>query len=141
MTVERVGSDIPRALEELPEKFDDFKTEFNEFKYRLLADYECKREEARSYRTSPLLFMDWIRSGSAVDAFDDLCTVRVSGMVAALAGSLCARALARAMHSISSLPTSWNGRRPRQRMRRAVSTVRQPFKRHQRNPELVGRCV
>ena len=71
MTVERVGSDIPRALEELPEKFDDFKTEFNEFKYRLLADYERVSVEARSYRANPFLF--W--SGFAVGALLTLLTI------------------------------------------------------------------
>lgn len=71
MTVERVGSEIPRALEELPEKFDDFKTEFNEFKYRLLTDYERMRGEARSYRASLLFF--WI--GLAVGALLMLLTI------------------------------------------------------------------
>ena len=71
MTVERVEPGIPRTLEELPEKFDDFKTEFNEFKYKLLADYERVSEEARSYRASPFLF--W--SGFAVGALLTLLTI------------------------------------------------------------------
>lgn len=71
MTVERVGSDIPRTLEELPEKFDDFKVEFDEFKFKLLADYERMSKEARSYRVSPFLF--WI--GLAVGALLTLFTI------------------------------------------------------------------
>lgn len=71
MTVERVESDISRALEELPEKFDDFKAEFEEFKYKLLADYERMSEKTRSYRASPFLF--W--SGFAVGALLTLLTI------------------------------------------------------------------
>ena len=76
MTVERVGSDIPRSLEELPEKFDDFKAEFNEFKYKLLVDYGRVSEEARSYRANHFLF--W--SGFAVGALLTLLTISALGV-------------------------------------------------------------
>lgn len=77
MTVEQVGSDIPRTLEELPEKFDDFKAEFNEFKYKLLADYERMSEAARSYRTRTFLFWTGFGTGFAVGALLTLMTIFV----------------------------------------------------------------